>query len=249
MEDRHQERNIEFYDFYWSTGTELYEAHPTSRHRRRFVRRCLRGEKLKGSPLVFDYGCGTGAMLREAGRILQIDNSHLRGCDISERSISLVEKSLPGGIFYLGAFPRVSEKADIVICSEVIEHTSEYRKILRWISDNIKEGGLLVLSTPRVPMDIPDQSYGHVQHFQLSELRRMLESLDFRIEKAREWGFPFFSMQKWVTALFFNRIRQSFLERPMSRFKHGLFSLVYYLYFVHDLIPRGPQLFLSARKK
>ena len=249
MENENRDRNIEIFDSYWKSGIELYESHPTSRHRRRFVIGCLMQGKQQKNPFVFDYGCGTGAVLREAKQLLSLDNSRLGGCDISPRSIELVRDSLPGGSYHLGAYPDINEKIDITICSEVIEHTAEYRKVLEWISRNLKGGGLLILSTPRIPMDPPDEAYGHVQHFRLQELCRMLEELDFSIESAREWGFPFFTLQKWVTRHFFRRITDSVLEQPMNWKKHLLFSVVYRIYFIHDLIPRGPQIFISARKK
>ena len=249
MENENRKRNIEIFDSYWDKGVELYEAHPTSRHRRRFVRKCLLGDSRRKDPFIFDYGCGTGAVLRDARDLLGLDNSRLGGCDISSRSIELVRKSLPGGSFHLGGYPEITEKIDIAVCSEVIEHTSEYASILEWIAGNLKEGGLLVLSTPRVPMDPPDEAYGHVRHFRLSELREILDGMGFEIESAREWGFPFFSLQKWVTRIFFSRVRRSVLEKPMEWKKHFFFYLAYLLYFIHDLIPRGPQIFIVARKR
>lgn len=248
MENENKKRNIEIFDSYWSSGIELYESHPTSRHRRRFVRKCLPGKGGEANPFVFDYGCGTGAVLREVKQLLDLDNSRLGGCDISSRSIELVSKLLPGGSFHLGAYPEISGKIDIAICSEVIEHTAEYRQVLEWIADNLKKGGLLILSTPRAPMDPPDKVYGHVQHFRLQELRGLLQELGFEIQAAREWGFPFFTLQKWVTRLFFDRISKSVLEQPMNWKKHLVFSLAYRLYFIHDLLPFGPQIFIFARK-
>jgi len=248
MEIENKNRNIEIFDSYWSHGIELYESHPTSRHRRRFVRKCLLRETGEAAPFVFDYGCGTGAVLKEVKKLLDLDNSLLGGCDISSRSIELVRDSLPGGSFHLGSYPEIPGKIDIAICSEVIEHTAEYHQVLEWIAMNLKQGGLLILSTPRVPMDPPDRAYGHVQHFRLHELCGLLRDLDFEIQSAREWGFPFFTLQKWVTRRFFKRITKTVLEQPMNWRKHLLFSVVYRIYFVHNLVTRGPQLFISARK-
>ena len=249
MENENRRRNIEIFDSYWDSGIELYESHPTSRHRRRFVRKCLLKERERSNPFIFDYGCGTGAVLREARLLLDLENSRLGGCDISPRSIELVSSLFPGGSFHLGSCPEVTEEIDIAVCSEVIEHTGEYRAVLKWISAHLRRGGLLVLSTPRVPMDPPDEAYGHVQHFTLRELTGLLEGLGFSIQSAREWGFPFFSLQKWLTRCFFRRISESVLEKPVNRKTRLLFSIAYRLYFIHELIPRGPQIFISARKR
>jgi len=248
MESDNRQRNIDYFESYWDSGVELYESHPTGRHRRRFIRNRLRKERGRGGLRIFDYGCGTGVGLEEAARILSLDEGKIGGCDISPRAIELVRNRFPGGSFYLEAYPEVDQKLDIVICSEVIEHTSEYRSILEWIAGHLREGGLLILTTPRIPMDPPDRAYGHVQHFRLDELVFLLRGLDFKPEFSREWGFPFFTLQKWVTRRLFSKVSQAILETPMNRSKHVLFYLVYLAYFIHDLIPHGPQLFIAARK-
>jgi len=248
MESDDRQRNIDYFESYWDSGVELYESHPTGRHRRRFIRNRLRKERDRAGLRIFDYGCGTGAVLEDAARILFLDEEKIGGCDISPRAIELVRNRFPGGSFYLEAYPEVDEKLDIVICSEVIEHTSEYRSILEWIAGHLREGGLLILTTPRIPMDPPDRAYGHVQHFRLRDLEMILSGLGFRIESSREWGFPLFTLQKWVTRRSFSKVSESFLEKPMNRAKHLFFYLVYLAYFIHDLVPRGPQLYIAARK-
>ena len=114
MESDNRQRNIDYFESYWDSGVELYESHPTGRHRRRFIRNCLRKERDRGDLRVFDYGCGTGVVLEEAAGILSLDEEKIGGCDISPRAIELVRSRFSGGSFYLEAYPKVDQKLDIV---------------------------------------------------------------------------------------------------------------------------------------
>jgi len=241
--------NAEYYSDFWEKSVDLYESHPTGRHRRRFVRNALNNEKFNKTPFIFDYGCGAGSVLAEIQKIFDLPEDCFGGCDISKTAIEIVNGKFPGGQFYPSGFPEMEKAIDIAICSEVIEHTERYRDILTWLSNNIAPGGLLILTVPGTPMDPPDVSYGHVQHFELDELRDMLRDRGFELEIARRWGFPFFTLQKLVTRLFFKKIEAGVINTPMNTRKRTVFSIAYYLYFLHDLIPSGPQIFIKARKR
>ena len=98
-------------------------------------------------------------------------------------------------------------------------------------------------------MDPPDQYYGHIQHFTLEQLETILLDLGMEIVVSRYWGFPFFTLQKWVTRRNFDRIRERYMHGGLDRRKKAIFIATYYAYFLHDLASRGPQIFIHARKK
>jgi len=236
------------YEEHWSSSIDTYRSHPTSRHRRRFVMKCLQRIQPHRGQFVFDYGCGAGILLDEiryAHGLREIDTG---GCDISQAGIAVARRRLPGGTFFGYEFPDLRRGIDVAITSEVIEHTVRYRDVLAWLVDHLLPGGHLIVTTPGSTMDPPDRYYGHTQHFKLEELTSLLGELGCTIEVASYWGFPFFALQKWVTRRNFDRIRDSFMHGELDAKKSAIFTAAYYAYLVHDLIPKGPQIFIHARK-
>ena len=238
---------IDFED-HWSGSVDTYKAHPTSRHRRRFIMNRLRRIRPDAQTFVFDYGCGTGVLLEQIKSRYGVPDEKLGGCDISRTGIEKAREQFPRGQFSVGEYPHLDRPVDVAITSEVIEHTAEYRKILAWLADNLADGGDLIITTPGGTMDPPDQYYGHIQHFKLEQLTAILKELNLTIVVARYWGFPFFSLQKWVTKRNFDRIRDRYMHGELDWKKKALFTATYYAYLLHDLIPSGPQIFIHARK-
>jgi len=248
MNDEHERYNISYYEKYWSEGVELYESHPTSRHRRRFVQESLRNLDVGPHAFVFDYGCGTGAILKELQSHFGLVDSQLGGCDISPQAIKLATESFNSEYFYLGSYPDIPRSIDVAICTEVIEHTPEYEKIIRWLSRNLAANGSLILTTPAVPMDPPDESYGHTQHFVIDDLVRLMQQEGLYVDYARQWGWPLFTLQKLITRKFLSAIQSGVIDKPMTPTKKAIFNLVYQVYYLHDYFDAGPQIFIRAKK-
>lgn len=244
----HEDKNLAFFKEFWARGVDVYENHPTSRHRRRFVLRSLARVKRSADFFLFDYGCGSGAVLRAAKDLLRLDDSQVGGCDLSPEAIEIVQRQFQSPHFLVGSYPDLARYIDVAVCTEVIEHTPDYRQILEWIHAHLKPNGMLILTTPGVPLDPPDALYGHTQHFVLADLCRELESIGFHIDYAARWGWPFFTLQKYVTAKCFRHVEKHVIQGPLSLPKLLLFSLTYCVYMLHDFIPRGPQIFIRATK-
>lgn len=236
------------YEEHWSNSVATYSSHPTSRHRRRFVMERLDRIKPRNGMFVFDYGCGPGLLLEQIKSSYRLAAHDLGGCDISSTGISKARERLSGGMFFVGEYPELERKIDIAITSEVIEHTAEYREVLRWMSEHLKPGGDLIITTPGGTMDPPDEYYGHVQHFTLPQLTAILDDLGFTVKLARYWGFPLFSLQKWVTRRNFDAVRDNYMHGELDWKKRAIFSAAYYAYFMHDILSMGPQIFIHARK-
>jgi hypothetical protein len=131
----------------------------------------------------------------------------------------------------------------------VIEHTKDYFYILRWIKNNLAEGGRLILTTQAGKIHASDKYTGHTQHFEITHLDAVLKHLGFEIEKSRAWGFPFFTLQKYLTNLRFEKVRLNYLEGELSLRKRFVFETAYILFYLHDLIRLGPQIYITAKKK
>ncbi len=208
----------------------------------------LRRIKPRPGMFVFDYGSGPGLLLEEIKSAFGLPDADLGGCDISRTGLEKARQRLPGGKFFVGEFPELERPIDVAITSEVIEHTAEYRKVLQWMADHLKPGGDLIITTPGGTMDPPDEYYGHIQHFTLPQLTSILEDLGLDVQVARYWGFPFFTLQKWVTKKNFDSIRDNYMHGELDWKKRLIFKATYYAYFVHDLVSKGPQIFIHAHK-
>ncbi len=237
------------YEEHWSSSVETYRNHPTSRHRRRFILNCLDRIDPRPGQLIFDYGSGAGILLEEIKQRHSLDDSDLGGCDISNAGVAAARSRLPGGTFFAQEFPLLERPVDVAITSEVIEHTAEYRAVLEWLSDHLRPGGHLIITTPGGTMDPPDEYYGHIQHFTLEQLTGILDDVGCQVQVARYWGFPFFTLQKWVTKRNFESIRERYMHGELDLSKKAIFTATYYAYLIHDLIARGPQIFIHARTK
>ncbi len=209
---------------------------------------CLRRIDPKPGDFVFDYGSGAGILLEEIKERHELGDGDLGGCDISLAGIAAARRRLPGGTFFAQEFPRLDRPIDVAITSEVIEHTVEYRAVLEWLVNNLRPGGELVITTPGGTMDPPDEYYGHIQHFTLEQLTSILEELGCTVRVARYWGFPFFALQKWVTKRNFESVRDRYMHGELDLAKKAIFTVTYYVYLLHDLVSKGPQIFIHARK-
>lgn len=239
------------YDMYWEQTEDSYPHYPTIRHRKRFILNKIRDylkDKEGNLPMIFDFGCGEGSLLMTIQEFFRIPPSHLGGNDISALALERAKAKVSEGTFLCGAFPDYPKCFDICICSEVAEHTPDYRHILEWIHQHLTKEGLLLLTTQAGRIHACDRYTHHTQHFQKTELDALLKKIGFRIEKSRLWGWPLFTLQKYLTNFSFDHIRTTYMEGKLSPYKRFIFDLTYILYFFHDMIPFGPQIYIAARK-
>jgi len=234
---------------FWDNIESSYPAYPTVRHRKRFVRWAAK-KYIKAGPdsFIFDYGCGPGDILRAVGSLLDLSDTQLGGSDMSARSIEISKNKIKSPHFFNELFPNLPQPCDAIICSEVIEHAKEYKRILSWIFNNLNRGGVFILSTQGGQMHKIDEYSGHVQTFKIDRLCQELKQLGFEILYQRKWGWPLFSLQKYLTDFKFDKIKSAYLEGEPNILNKILFNIVYRAYLVHDCINKGPQLYIVAKK-
>ena len=130
----------------------LMDDYDVSRRTETLVRDFLAGVELRGA-LALDGGCGVGgltvALQQRGARVIAVDigeqlarQAHRRlGCEAAVGS--LLELPFPDGTF------------DVVLSSEVIEHTPSPEAAARELYRVLKPGGHLVLSTPNWLWQLP----------------------------------------------------------------------------------------------
>lgn len=233
---------------YWDKVFKVYKYYPTVKHRFNFVLRSLKQFVSTPKFSLFDYGCGDGTLLEIIKTEFELTADCLGGCDASEIACNITrEKNIANEIFN-DSYPGIKNEYDVITCIEVIEHSRKYKEILEWAYNNLKVEGVLILSTQTGKIHASDKYTNHTQHFNKKELESLLRAIGFTIAYSSLWGFPFFSIQKMMTDYNFSFIKDQFLEGDISLSRKIFFKITYYLYFVHNYINHGPQIFLVLKK-
>ncbi|MBI4641880.1 MAG: class I SAM-dependent methyltransferase [Candidatus Tectomicrobia bacterium] len=220
----------------------MIEYSPAPRHRRRIIRRLL--QTLRFDSLI-DVGCGSGALLSE----LSLDNHDIKlaGIDISPYVIEQNRERFKKIQFYQMDIEKEHpyERFDVVVCSEVLEHTDDPGKVIA----NLKSlaNRYLIMTVPSGKVYPLDKGFGHIRHFNGRYLKREIERDSFRISDLFLWGFPFHSLYKILinlaphhTETLFSQSEYGLLQRMSSEVLHLLFYL--------NIRGMGKQLFAVAER-
>jgi 2-polyprenyl-3-methyl-5-hydroxy-6-metoxy-1,4-benzoquinol methylase len=105
----------------------------------------LAGESLEGRTLL-DAGCGTGLFSRAAVE----RGARVTSLDVGERLLEQVARKTESErvVGDVASLPFEDDRFDVVICTEVIEHTMEPRRAVAELARVLAPGGTLVLTTP-----------------------------------------------------------------------------------------------------
>ncbi len=125
-----------------------------------------------------------------------------------------------------GQLPFADATFDRIVCSEVLEHLTDYPAALGEIHRVLKPGGLLAISVPRywperlcwwLSRDYHQVDGGHLRIFKTGPLRRELESLGLNCYR-RHWAHALHSPYWWLQCLFWKTRDTSALVRAYHRF-------------------------------
>ncbi len=142
---------------------------------------------------VLDVGCGTGSI----DLYLAKHGCTVSGIDISAKAIKIAKSNtkkfnLGNKVkFILGDIQqmKIKETYDLIICSEIIEHIKNEKKVLLKIKKMLNENGRLVISVPSKNsllyklglLNKFDKEVGHLRRYSKGELIKLLEKLGFEI--------------------------------------------------------------------
>jgi 2-polyprenyl-3-methyl-5-hydroxy-6-metoxy-1,4-benzoquinol methylase len=152
---------------------------------------------------ALEVGPGSGVYLPalkasfESVTAMDIESAHLEHLEPSHANVRFVQDDIT-------APAELSDPFDLVLCSEVVEHIPDSAAALRGISELLRAGGTLILSTPQrfSPLELaskiaflpgivqivraiyrePILKQGHTNLMTRSTVRRQLENAGFGIE-------------------------------------------------------------------
>jgi SAM-dependent methyltransferase len=132
----------EFYEAVWAGAPEDPEPWAWRRRRGLLLAEAAAGER------VVDLGCGAGrfvAALRDAG-------ADPVGLELAEAALTRARRNVPGADLRLvapdGTLPLGHGEADLVWCSEVLEHVADTIGLLTEVRRVLRPGGRLLLTVP-----------------------------------------------------------------------------------------------------
>jgi SAM-dependent methyltransferase len=190
---------------HWDSYADTASQNPAVRMRRELILFAI--SRIPGQiDLLIDIGSGQGDFLRSAA------NCHvarrLAGFELSETGVTISRAKVPEATFIQAdllnastALSNYAEKADAIVCSEVIEHVDNPTGFLQALKKYLKSGGWLILTVPGGPMSAFDKHIGHRKHFDTESIAAVLRSAGFSIEKIQLAGFPFFNLYRLAVVL------------------------------------------------
>lgn len=176
-------------------------------------------DDLKKTDILLDIGCWSGE------RILELNKKcNCYGMDINKEKLLLAKKEIKKKLRYGDVTKKIpfKQKFDWIILSEVLEHVSDDEKVLKNISNSLKLGGKLILTTPRLikyfefwdPAWFRWKFLGGQRHYHYTkrELYEKLKKAGFIIEEIRLTGNIKWLFFRWVNTILKNisRIKKSY---------------------------------------
>jgi 2-polyprenyl-3-methyl-5-hydroxy-6-metoxy-1,4-benzoquinol methylase len=161
---------------------------------------------MKKPKLLLDIGSGQGDFLQAA--VSEKIADKFVGFELSDTGVNIARSKVKEAEFMqvnLFSPPKnlikFAEQADVVVCTEVIEHVDEPAEFCRLIKKYMKPGGELLLSVPGGPMSEFDQYIGHRTHYNQKSITKLLTSVGFEVDNVYLAGFPFFNIYRIMVIL------------------------------------------------
>lgn len=153
-----------------------YYTHPIGISRKNKVLMMLNPQK---NDMICDLGCGDGnlskGIVKKVKEVYGVDISPTRVRRANKKGI----KAICGDVC---SIPFKSDCFEKVICSEVIEHIIEPRKLLREISRILRREGIAVLTVPanqkieKTLLDIPIENLEQMEYDEIKKRHQIIDS-------------------------------------------------------------------------
>lgn len=143
---------------------------------------------------ILDIGCSSGIFLKDL-EALGFNSTTLFGVDISENAISNCKSNGLSNVYVMDAQNiTITEKFDIIVSSDCLEHLKDDNKALVNWNDLLKIGGKLYVFVPAFQSlwSYHDEVNMHFRRYRKSELKKKLRKQNFNIIKSSYWNFSLF---------------------------------------------------------
>jgi len=225
-----------------SSWDDFFVFNPASRHRRRRIKSIVR-EACAPFEKVLDIGCGDGRLLEE----LQAEfRCGIYGMEPHVSSATQRLKGILNGFYACDIEDAVvKDTFDLIIMSEVLEHTKDDAKAMANVAK--MSSGHLLITVPAGPIRKTDVTMGHERHYTVDSLRTLAERNGYKTLACYVWGFPFHSLYRGLLNLAHDRVIHEFGQTRYGPAQKLVSRLLYGLFFLNSS-RRGCQLFYLGER-
>lgn len=222
-----------------SQWVDFFAWNPASRHRVRIITELLEGREFRS---VLDVGCGDGSLLDHVRRRFSCGVYGLESDDSPARTRVQLD-----GYWQLDISKGPPPSAfDLVMATEVLEHIPDHEAALRNMRSVCRRW--LLLTVPAGTVRRTDRHMGHLRHYDVEGLRKMVEAAGFTVHRCFAWGFPFHSLYKALQDVVPGAMIQGFGQGRYGLFQKLVCQALYGLFFL-NLSRGGSQIFLVAEAR
>ena len=202
--------------------------------------------------LILDVGCGTGKgqeSFGKLGTVFGVDFSQDALMFCHERGLERIARA------NAEALPIQSNKFDVVITLDTIEHIPDDQKAVSEIARILKPGGVIMLNVPAYqwlwgPHDV---ALMHQRRYTRTQVRKLLESNGFTIERLSYhifFLFPLVALSRFISK--FKRGEPDAKLPSIPRWVESIFKVVQRgeaALIARSNLPWGSSIVAVARKK
>jgi SAM-dependent methyltransferase len=254
---------VDDWDRHWLAFSAAAELSPATRYRRRLALRLLGIAPHSASVRLLEIGSGAGQFAEEF--LARAPRAQFLGLELSRTGVRMATRRTPAARFLqrdllapcrtgLLACPRtdfslsdgLDFRATHALCSDVLEHLDDPGLLLRHAAAYMAPGCQLVVTVPGGWRSAFYSHIGHRRHYTPAQLRGLLESAGFAVERACAAGFPFFNLYRMLVTLRGQELVAEAARAPtlLMRAAGAIFNALFRLNLMH---PWGWQTVAVAR--
>lgn len=133
---------------WWNVSGKMKLLHTINPIRAEYIRGLITAKFGENKDIsILDFGCG-GGILSEA--IADIGFKQVIGFDENDDLISIAKNHAADrfqNLSYIDSKAEISQKFDVIVCMEVLEHVDDVDELLLFLKSALKDGGLMIFST------------------------------------------------------------------------------------------------------
>jgi trans-aconitate methyltransferase len=227
-------RDRDDWEQHWREYAGSAADNPAQDFRRRLILKLLRPGSDSERRRFVDIGSGTGELAEVL--LAAYPEAELIGLELSHAGVEHARRRVPQAVFLQRDLtvgdpppPEYRSWATHAVCSEVLEHVDDPRRLLDLARAYLAPGCSLVVTVPGGPMTAYDRHIGHRRHFRTDELAELLRASGFELVRATGAGFPVFNLYRllmWALGDRLARVAGASERSAPVRAAMGLFGLL-----------------------
>lgn len=211
---------------------QVEERHWWFTARRHIVGRVICSLDLPSDAQILDMGCGTGGNLK-----LLSGFGDVTGIELEPEARELAHQRdiapvLSGSLPY--ELPDELPPFDLVVLLDVLEHIDNHGAALAILREQLKPGGVILLTVPALPClwGRHDEIHHHYRRYTRESIQQLAEQTELKVELlsyCNSWLLPVVAFGRWLERILPARRAHSAMglsipPAPINGLLHGIFA-------------------------